>query len=301
VLVSALITYDIYDRSSQFSELTVEEGYSSSPLVFGKAMEGRLAMQVDGKTVQSLTAYYYTIRNTGRSPIRKSDYDEPIRVSVEQPVQLLAVDTAYTNRDSLKPVWQRDQVLTNTFILSPTLLNQGDIVGVYVFTTNSDKSDNSSKFEQAATNSDGTKPSWTARIANISSIKFQPLPTSIQEPYLFIAAFDAIVRLQGGDLYSVAGITLMLFVSAILLSRRFNRLPVFSFFQIFLVIIIALLSFTSAEFVYELLILHEIPYWTAWPFFILHLVLLTYLTWPALKPRLLRLKTSPSATQSPAP
>jgi hypothetical protein len=73
VLVSALITYDIYDRSSQFSELTVEEGYSSSPLVFGKAMEGRLAMQVDGKTVQSLTAYYYTIRNTGRSPIRKSD------------------------------------------------------------------------------------------------------------------------------------------------------------------------------------------------------------------------------------
>lgn len=134
IIVSTIAAYDILQQSTPISNLTVTEIYNFDPLQFGEAMDGRIALLIDGVEAESVRVYYYSISNTGQNPIRKDDFVEPIQVSVKEPWKLLAVDTDWSSPPELDVKWNR--VMTNTFEMVPTLLNAGDTLRVLFFLTN---------------------------------------------------------------------------------------------------------------------------------------------------------------------
>jgi len=146
LLVSTIVAYDIFQRSAQFSGLTIEEVVHFDPLEdsFGEAMKGRIALLIDNAVVESATVYYFSISNTGKNPIAPNDYIEPLRVSVESPWELLANDTPYSSPPELKVAWTR--IMTNAFEMEPALLNPGDTIGVLLFATNPTSSLSERKF-----------------------------------------------------------------------------------------------------------------------------------------------------------
>jgi hypothetical protein len=51
LLISTFIAYDIYQKSSQTSELTVERGYVFNPIDFGEDATKRIAMLINGERI----------------------------------------------------------------------------------------------------------------------------------------------------------------------------------------------------------------------------------------------------------
>src|SRR5262245_9333975 len=93
LVVSVIIAYDIYRRTAQFSDLTVEKEYSFNPIYFSESTQGHIAMVINGVTVDSVYVYAAKLTNTGRNPIIPTDYIEALRVSTEKPWNILSVES----------------------------------------------------------------------------------------------------------------------------------------------------------------------------------------------------------------
>jgi hypothetical protein len=269
LLVSTIVAYDIYQRSTQSSELTVAEVIQFDPLedIFGEAMKGRIALLIDNAAVESATVYYFSISNTGENPITPKDYTEPLRVSVESPWELLANDTPYSTPPELKVAWTK--ITTNSFEMEPALLNPGDTIGVLLFATDPTGSQEPPRL------------SWTARIVNVHSLKVQPQETAAERSGLG-ALYTGIYH-RGWSVYWLAGLAVFLFVVGVSLGTRFGRLDCSTPLQIALLTAIMTLSFSSAEIMVDVFIEHDRQWWGAWLLLGLHLLLLFYLVWPILK------------------
>lgn len=273
LLVSTIVTYDIYQKSSQFPDLALEEGFNFDLLqdLFGKAMKGRIALLVDGSAVESATVYYYLLSNTGEKPITPNDYIEPIQVSVESPWELLAVDVASSSPPNLEIEWIK--VTTNTFEMESVLLNPGDRISVLLLVTNPDES------------SESPKLSWTARIVNVHSLEVQPKETPAEQSGLGV--FYTGICHTGWNVYWLAGLALSLFVVGLSLGTRFGRLDhPSSLLQVILLTVIMAFSFSSAEIIVDMFIEQDRQWWGAWILLGAHLFLFIYLAWPAAKARI---------------
>jgi hypothetical protein len=141
LVITSFITYDIAQKSVQISELTVERGYSFDPIDFGESSNRRIKMSVNGEPISNARVYYYTITNTGRSPITPTDYNEPIKISIKKPFRILTVEKSKSKPKSIVNEWSK--IDDNSFQLKPLLLNPRDSFTTLVFvSTQANKSAN---------------------------------------------------------------------------------------------------------------------------------------------------------------
>jgi hypothetical protein len=272
LIASTIVAYDIYRKSSRFPILTVEERFDFDLLedLFGKAMQGRVALLIDGSAIESASVYYYLLSNTGQEPITPDDYIGPIRVSVESPWELLAVDTAFSSPRDLKVGWT--EITTNTFQMETALLNPGDEIEVLLLVTNPSASTESPELN------------WTARIVNVHSLEVRPRETAAEQSGLGI--FHTGICHTGWNVYWLAGLAVFLFVVGLSLAMRFGRLDCpSSLFRVILLTAIMAFSFSSAEIFVDIFLEHDKQWWGGWILLGLNLALFAYLAWPAAKTR----------------
>ncbi len=277
ILVSVFIAYDVYRKSIQFSDLTIEKRFSFNPLDFAGTTNGRIAISIGGSIEESVTVYGFLVSNTGRNPILPSDYIEPIQVSVKEPHELLAVEgVSYNIKDKnydpteVKVTWRK--VATNTFEMKPTLLNPGDEFRALLFVSSPNETPSSQ---------DIPDPIWTARIVNISLLKIQEPETASESSGL--GNFYLSIRHAGWSVYWFAIFAISFFVIAILLGIHFKRLARSSKRQIITLAMIMAFSISSADIIVSQWINNIQQLWIASPVIGLHLLLLVYLVWPALR------------------
>lgn len=279
IIVPSVIAVAIYLQSSQ---LTLEERSISTPLLFGKAMEGRVAMLIDGAPVGSLTVYYCTLTNTGRTPIRTADYEIPIRVTVKEPWRLHAIDMAQASPEDLQVTWKR--VDTNTFEMEPTLLNSGDSIGIYLFLSDESVSEEPAELPQLR---------WTSRIYDVPALNVRPLEALLGAPGITLNIANVTYRSHGVGLLWLALIWIVMFYLAMRIGsihRRFfnpeapHKGP--SPGQLFLLISVVVLSFLSSLFLADVLVEQNRPSVIVWLLLVPDLFLVFALVWPALRNKL---------------
>jgi hypothetical protein len=234
-------------------------------------MEGRVALLVDGLAAKSVLVYFYSISNTGQDPIRPDDYIQPIQVSVEDPWELLTVETESSSPPNLKVTWTR--VATSTFEMEPVLLNPEDTIQTLLFMT-------------SPAGIEGVlEPKWTARIANVHSLDVRLPETPGEQSGLGV--FWTGISHYGWSVYWLAGLTVCLFISGVLLGVRYGRLNQSSISQIALLTVIMMLSFSSSEIIVDVLIERDRQWWGAWLLLGMHFLTFSYLIWPSVKNRTL--------------
>ncbi len=96
-------------------------------LLIAKEMRGRLAVQLDEKSVQDLRRIVVQFMNLGNVPIRSRDYDAPVTFSFGAEVQAIEVQVAETSpatlQASVKAYLDGARV-----VVAPVLLNPEDSV-----------------------------------------------------------------------------------------------------------------------------------------------------------------------------
>jgi hypothetical protein len=232
-------------------------------------MEERITIMVDGSAVESTRVYYYKLLNTGQDPILPSDYIEPVQVTVEQGRgELLTVDTTQTHPTELEVDWSK--VTTSTFSMEPTLLNPGDEVGVLLFVTNIEESDDLPQLH------------WTARIVGVPTLRFQTDESPAEESGLGV--FYLGISHEGWSVYWLAALSSLFFIIGLLLASRFKRVGRFSAAQVLLLTVLMAFSFSSAEIIVDVVIEGNAHQWRgAWALLALHILLIVYVSWPGLR------------------
>lgn len=274
LIVSTLVAYDIYTRSNPVAHMTVRELYNFNPFSFSETMQERLTLLIDGREVESVRVYYYSISNSGRNPIRPSDFVKPIQVSVDKPWQLLAVDTDWSWPSDLEVKW--NEVLTNTFEIEPLLLNPDDRFDVAFFLTNPQEDPDSSEPPEPP------EVKWSTRIVNLPSLEtrhrgeapFQRSPFGV---------LNLGISHSGWGLFWLAGLSALFFVVGIWIGIRNKHLVQLSSKQLFLSLAIMMLSFSTSEILVDYFVNRNYSQWPGiWLFLTLHILLLLYLTWPSI-------------------
>lgn len=275
LVVSTVVAYDIYRRSVQYTDLEIVKRVDFDPLRFGKAMEGRVALLVDGIAAESVVVYYYSITNIGQDPVLPDDYISPIQISVDDPWELLTVETESSTPPDLRVEWTR--VTTNTFEMESVLLNPNDEIWVLLFMTGP------AGIEKTR------EPKWNGRVVNVRSLDVQLPETAKEKSGLGI--FWLGINHYGWSIYWLSLLTLSLFVIAVLLGIRYGRLTRLSASQVALLTVIMVLSFASSEIIVDILVEHDKQWWGAWLLIGAHLALLGYLAWPLIKGRIKKAAT----------
>lgn len=241
LITSSFIAYDVYQKSNRFSDLTVEYSSSFNPVYSGKNPSKRIAMSINGEEIHNAKVYYYTVKNNGNVPITLNDYVEPITISVKKPFRILTVEKEGSNRDSIKTVWNK--IDDNNFQLKPLLLNPNDRFDVLVFISRKPeqvaqkRSESKTEEEPAASNESANQddvdkqekaipePKWTARIINISDLKFAPNYRQKREAEAkALGIFYTSFYQAGWDVYKFAVIVFILFIFGLFLGVQFGVL-----------------------------------------------------------------------------
>lgn len=262
LLVSTFVAYDLSPTSKRFHELKIYNGISFDPLGLDQKMQGRIALQVDGKVVENVRFLQSSITNTGITPILPQDFLEPLQVSISDPWRLVAVMTNYTFPQNIKVSWTEQA--PNIFIMEPTLLNPSDQIFVLAFINNSSEK-----------NAEPPQLDWSTRVLNLPLLLVEneklPEPPSP-------SIFNASVFLEGPEIYWLVGLAIFLFLIGLWLSIHSKRIGSLSRHQILLIVINFVMSLTSAEIIvngFRLNIFKQ--WWGVIPLLIMHILLLIYL------------------------
>lgn len=272
IIISIFLAYDVYRRSLQFSDLEIVKGVFYNPIYFAERSEGRIAMLIDGEKVNSVNMFSFSISNTGRNPILPDDFIEPIKVSIQEPWQLLAVEKFTSRPYELELQWTK--VATNTFQMEPALLNPGDEINVLVFVKNP-----TATLDEQVITDDEPELTWTARIVDVPLLKVREQQTPRELSGL--GSFYLEIYLSGWEIYWSAGIAIFLSFIGLILGSRFNRTTHLSSRDLFLIICITVLAFSSAE-ILVYIIDGRIISGIGLLLIAMHVVLLIYIVWPAL-------------------
>jgi hypothetical protein len=234
LVISTFITYDIYQKSSPFSELTIEQGYSFNPIAFGENAKKRISMSVDGENVQDVQVYYFRINNTGKAPILPTDYIEPLKISTQKPFRIIAIEKQSAKPQDLTVDWNR--INTEAFQIKPMLLNPGDSFGTLVFVSqepapvvkgnkidlkkDKSSSDKSSDYIRGQVHS----IQWKARIVNISNLKLTNYQDPHREEMDKLGIFYVRFQTSGWGIYTYSIFSLILFLLGLFLGVQFGIL-----------------------------------------------------------------------------
>lgn len=262
LLVSTFVAYDLSPTSKRFHELKIHNLISFDPLGLDKKMQGRIALQVDGKVVENVRFLQSIITNTGITPILPQEFLEPLQVTISEPWKLLAVMTNYTHPQNLKVNWTEQA--PNIFIMDPTLLNPTDEIIVLALITNTnEKSDEAPELV------------WSTRVLNLPQLLAEN--EKISQPSA-PSIFNTTVFLEGAEIYWLVGMAIFLFLIGLYLSIYGGKIVSISRHQVLVIVINLILSLTTAEILvysFKLNIFNQ--WWGVIPLLVMHMLLLIYL------------------------
>jgi hypothetical protein len=153
------------------------------------------------------------LKNTGKAPILPGDYVEPLKVSVNKPFRILAIEKEKGNPQDLNVTWDRASI--DIFQIKPMLLNPGDSFATLIFT---DESYLNQTWKQS--------PSlrWSARIANISKLKLTSYQDLRRAEADALGIFYVTFQTSGWGIYTYSILSLVLFVFGLFCGLQFGVL-----------------------------------------------------------------------------
>lgn len=220
VLIASLISYDIYFKSQQFSDLSIIKTGYFNPIFTGNESYDKISLLIDGIPVKYVRVFSFYVHNTGKTPIKPADYIEPIQISLDEPYNLLFVESGYEQPNEINTVWTK--VTTNTFRLEPILLNPDDSFQVLMFINNpTDKKPDDS--------SDTVEPKLEGRIINIPAVKFSE--NKEDNSVINSALLGVSVRLYGWAIYTTVAISAIFFATLLSASTQTKRVGILRNFK----------------------------------------------------------------------
>lgn len=303
LIVSSYTAYDIYQKSVQFSEVTILEGYSFNPIDFGEDANIRISMIVNGEQVSDVQVFQYRLKNTGKAPILPEHFVEPIRISTQKPSKILAIEKYWSYPKELSVNWKK---LNNTsFQLKPLLLNPGDYFTFLVFISsestaplksdakkdtkiniNNRVSNNSTNGDAASEQSarEQPKPSWAGRIVNVSMLKILNQRQASEEQSKSLGGLLNIRFYHSGwGVYRFAAFALMLFVFGLVCGAKFGVLQKGSMSYYILLCMLMGFSVTSGETLAARIDSSQPEHWISNLALILYGLLIVFFTFPAIR------------------
>lgn len=84
---------------------------------------GRLSVQIDGKRVSNVEVMFLEFRNSGNRPISKNDFDTPLSVYFEPPVEIFSAAVVSEDPENLGVL---ARIESQDVVVAPLLLNPRD-------------------------------------------------------------------------------------------------------------------------------------------------------------------------------
>lgn len=86
-------------------------------------LHGRLSVQIDGKHVNNVEVMFLEFKNSGNRPIARDDFDTPLSVYFEPPIQIFSSAVVSTAPENLGATAKIEK---QAVVVEPLLLNPGD-------------------------------------------------------------------------------------------------------------------------------------------------------------------------------
>jgi len=238
--VPIVVMYDLYYRGSIPEKyLELDKRLAVNPLRDLNIKGGNVALNlsVGDKTFNNVVITSFTLRNTGKSPVVPSDYQEPMTVTVKPPWQIIAIENDPTFEDitGITLVW--DRVSDQRFEAKPALINPGDYIVETVYLTNT-----AFKSAQKLAPFPEVDIAIKARITNMQRFTTAPsLFDQLKTPIGFTVYLDG-----PAVLFTVVVASIFLFWYLILL-RKSSLLALVDYKSRLIVVGLAILSISVAE------------------------------------------------------
>lgn len=292
IAVSAYFAYQTYQKSIKITDLTIRNVYHSDLLrslgaAVDKMPERKIDLKVDGRNLESLYLYYYSIKNKGNTPILPKDFIEPITVSIEEPWEIMYIGSASKPRlDAPIPKWER--INKRLYRMSSTLFNPGDHLSLHIYVTKG-LSSALKKVEDVEDVEDAREAPnlrWNGRIVNVKSIfvfeSSDDVMKRLTEKYIPSGFFNTFILLSGWNVLWFLLISQSFFAGTVLLVIHAKRLTMEGWQVILLLSVVMFFSVSSAEVVVHLIT--KPPPGLLWPgswvLIVLHALLLLYIVFP---------------------
>ena len=123
IVVSVFLNYDINRKQKTVTELTVSTFPSYVPPLIKETEDLDIVVSVNGINVPAIRIDSYLIENTGTEAIKTEDFVQKLRVSVPDPLRILAISQKKQDIEmtSFTTKWTRED--DRTFSLNPTFIN----------------------------------------------------------------------------------------------------------------------------------------------------------------------------------
>jgi hypothetical protein len=233
--VPAYVSYDLYFRGTvPERQLELDKRTAINPLADLNLKGDRVALKltVGDRTFDNVVIKSFTLKNSGKTPVVPSDYQEPLSVKVESPWQIIAIETDPLFEEvALK--WHR--VTDQCFEARPALINPGDYISQKVYLTNT-------KYSTAQKLGTDVDIAIHVRITNMR--RFATAPSILDQ---FKAPIWLAVYLDGpATLFTVVVASVFLLWYLILLQKS-GLLARFRFRTYMTIVGLAVLSISVAE------------------------------------------------------
>jgi hypothetical protein len=272
------VAYDIYNPSSNNPEkhLDMISGPEIDPLADLAALRRRAAISVTvgDETFNNLVIWDTLFMNVGDVPILPSDYYKNLKVTVNKPWKIVAVDNQVRYFKGIPISWKR--IDERTFEAEPALLNPHDRLTARVYLTNT-------QFVGGHAKEDMEKPNveWSARITNLHGFT---KPTSrLDDPKLNM--WGMVVSMHGWAV-PFSGVSAILFQALYLhLLAKLYYLREWGWQSLGMILITGVVSVAGAESIATYLFGNQLTFiigvknWYNAPPIIIHALLLAFLWW----------------------
>jgi len=121
--VAVVIPILIYRWQRQRRSLTYTIQSVYPLLNESEELHGRLSVQIDGERVSNVEVMFLEFKNSGNRPIAKNDFDTPLSVYFEPPVQIFSAAVVSADPENLGIVAKIEK---QEVVIAPLLLNPRD-------------------------------------------------------------------------------------------------------------------------------------------------------------------------------
>ena len=277
--VPAYVAYDIYGRGSILEKRV--ELFQLTPInplqdlsVLGE--RASFVLKYQKQTFKNIVIVGAWITNKGGVPVLPTDFYENLRVTVEKPWKIVAVENRGGFSPGIRVRWKR--VNDTRFEAEPMLLNGGDRIDPLVYLTDTEFSDAASPSTTTGRKEPIVK--WNARIANLRGFSDPPNPFGND-------SLGIDIPLYGWALPFTLFAALLFLALYLKLLSRAGFLRHWNWPSISLVLCASFLAFTAAEssatylFPNYITTANGVDHWLNAPWIVAHVLAVCVLYWQA--------------------
>jgi hypothetical protein len=203
LVISTIVAYDLFGKSQNRSDLRITLRGKYGIVWQDPEYKNDIRVFYQDKPASTVSSLYFDLSNNGNTIIRPDDYIEPIKLTVKSSGYI--VGATVDHKEPAGVDFTITKTLTDTIILSKSLLNPGDTITFRItFVDDPDPY-----------NTPTIIP--TARIAGIRELSV----VLKEEPSIFSFATNGYLRIGVKQTFFLAGIMAIILFVVLLLIRRY--------------------------------------------------------------------------------